>query len=489
MRLVAVLLLGAALLTACGGGAGGPDVRGEWHLVEGAVDGSALPSPGGATATLRFEAQEVRGRSFCNSFFASYRLSGDSLVLDGLGSTEMGCEPDVMAAETAFLGALARTATVTREGADLVLGGDGVRLRFSPVPPTPDRALADTRWVLETLVDGETASSTTGEPAVLVLRSDGGVEASTGCRSGAGTWLVDAGVLVLDGLAPTGDCPPELAAQDAHVAAVLGGRPAPAIDGDRLTLSAPDARGLVYRAEAEGQREDGLLGSWELIAGTADGHALPLPGGARATLTFSAGSQTGGTSFCNGYGGDYAVDGDELRFEEVAVSLVLCEGPVGEAEGAYLDALLDRTHRFTVDADRLRLSSPAGELTFRRLLPPPLDAVSDRRWLLESVGAGGTAVPATGDASLELRSGGTAAVTTGCRSFEATWRTGGDTVHLADWEYELLDCPPEVAGQDQALVDVLAGGFQLRVDGDRLVVDRADGRGAPAPTLVYRAER
>ncbi|NEK86184.1 META domain-containing protein [Blastococcus saxobsidens] len=390
-----------------------------------------------------------------------------------------------MAAEAAFLGALARATTLTREGADLVLGGDGVRLRFTPVPPTPDQALADTRWVLQTLIDGEIASSTTGEPAVLVLRTDGGAEASTGCRAGTGTWLLDAGVLVVDDLAPAGDCPPDLAAQDAHVAAVLGSGPVPAVDGDRLTLSAPDGRGLVYRAEVA---EDGLLGSWALTAGTADGNALPLPEGARATLTFSAGSRAGGTSFCNGYGGEYVVEGEELRFEEVAVSLVACEGPVGQAEGAYLGALLDRTHRFTVGADRLTLASAGVELTFRRLLPPPVDSVTDRRWLLESVGSGDDAVAATGGAALELRSGGTAAVSTGCRSFEATWQAGGDTIHLADWEYELLDCPPEVADQDRAVVQVLGGGMQLQVAGDLLTVTAADTRGAPTPTLVYRAQ-
>lgn len=488
MRLVAVLLLAVGLLSACGGSAGGQDVRGRWLFVEGTVDGVALPSPAGATATLRFDAAEVHGRSFCNSFTAGYRLAGDAFRLDGLSSTEMGCAPAVMAAERAFVAALARVTTAVREGEDLVIGGDGVRLRFTPEADVPDRALHGTRWVLQTLVDGASASSAAGEPALLVLGADGSAQASTGCRAGTGSWLLDAGVLVVDGLAVTGRCAADVIAQDEHVTAVLGSRPTPSIDGDRLTLGIPDGRGLVYRAEVDEQGGEGLLGSWALVGATADGDALPLPAGARATLTFSAGSHAGGTSFCNGYGGDYLADGDELRFEEVAVSLVMCEGPVGEAEGAYLDALLHRTHRFTVDGDRLRLASAAGELTFARLLPPPLDAVTDRRWLLESVGTGGTAVPATGGATLELRSGGTAAVSTGCRTFEATWRTGGDTVHLVDWEYELLDCPPEVAEQDRALVDVLAGGFRLRVDGDRLIVDRPDGRGTVAPTLVYRAQ-
>jgi heat shock protein HslJ len=160
----------------------------------------------------------------------------------------MACEPDVMAAETAYLGALGRAVIVAHDGADLVLTGDGIRLRFSPVPPVPDRDLAGTRWVLETLVDGEVASSTLGEPAVLVLDPDTSVDASTGCRSVTGTWLLEDGTLVVDDLLVDGDCPPEVAPQDAHVAEVLASGPAAEVAEDQLTLTAPDGRGLIYRA-------------------------------------------------------------------------------------------------------------------------------------------------------------------------------------------------------------------------------------------------
>ena len=244
-----VLLLAALLVAGCAErGSGASDVVGEWFLVEGTVDGGPLPQPAVSAATLTVTAEELSGRSFCNSYSSTYRLDGDALSIDGLGGTEMACEPDVMAAETAYLGALGRADTVAHDGADLVLTGDGVRLRFSPVPPVPDRDLAGTRWVLETVVDGEVASSTLGQPAVLLLDPDSTVEASTGCRSVTGTWLLEDGALVIDDLLVDGDCPPEVAAQDADVVAVLTGGPTAEVDEDQLTLTAPDGRGLVYRA-------------------------------------------------------------------------------------------------------------------------------------------------------------------------------------------------------------------------------------------------
>jgi heat shock protein HslJ len=104
--------------------------------------------------------------------------------------------------------------------------------------------------VLETLVLGEVASSTLGEPAVLQLDPDRTAAASTGCRSITGTWLVEDGGLIIDDLLADGaECPADVESQDAHVTAVLSAGPQVEILEDRLTLTAGDGRGLVYRAE------------------------------------------------------------------------------------------------------------------------------------------------------------------------------------------------------------------------------------------------
>jgi heat shock protein HslJ len=250
VRVGPILLGTVLLLSACGGGAraGDPDVRGDWEFAGGTVDGAVLPAPAGARATLQVDDEQVRGVSFCNHYFSAYRLSGASLALDGLGTTDMGCEPEGMTAESAYLEALGAVQTAAVDEGGLLLGGDRVRLRFAPVAPVPDSALTGTRWVLETLVDGEVASSTVGEPAVLELADDGTLRGSTGCRMLAGTWSTSGAEVLVPELRADGTCPPDLAAQDDHVLGVLGDRFAPQVDADRLTVSAPDGRGLVYRA-------------------------------------------------------------------------------------------------------------------------------------------------------------------------------------------------------------------------------------------------
>jgi heat shock protein HslJ len=249
----AVVLAALLLLAACGdrGGETSAPVRGEWQLAEGTADGAALLLPPGIGATLVLEDGEATGRSFCNHYMATYASDGQALTFDGIGGTEMGCEPDVMAAESAYLRALGAVRHARVDGEGLVLSGDGVELRFVPVAPVPDSPLEGTRWVLDTLIAGETASTTLGEPAVLQLGPDRTVTASTGCRSVTGRWLLEDDALVIDDLlAGAEPCTQDVATQDEHVFAVLGSGPRVEIEEDRLTLTGDDGRGLVYRAEA-----------------------------------------------------------------------------------------------------------------------------------------------------------------------------------------------------------------------------------------------
>jgi heat shock protein HslJ len=241
---MARVLVLVALLTvaACAGRAAGdsPDVLGDWVLVSG------VEQPAGIPATLVVEESQVRGVSFCNHYSGSYTLDGDVLAVDGLGGTDMGCDPDVLAAETAFLTALGSADRMTRDGSDLVVTGPDGSLRFSRQEPVPDRELAGTTWTLDTLVDGEVASSVLGSPT-LVLASDGTATGSTGCRGFLGTWQVAGDVLTLDVTRDDIGCPEDLGRQDEQVLAVLDAGPQYGIDGDRLTLTAPDGRALVYR--------------------------------------------------------------------------------------------------------------------------------------------------------------------------------------------------------------------------------------------------
>lgn len=234
----------------CGTATGSPpEITGEWELVEFSRGGAVVPEPVDGRATLVVTDGQLGGTSFCNSYSGTYRLDGDDLSVTGLGGTEMACAPGLMEAESAYLAALGAVEQAATADGYLVLSGGDAELRYRPLPEVPASDLVGTEWVLETLLDGEIASSTTGMWAVLELAGDGTLTASTGCRGLTGTWALEGDVVRVTGVAPEAvTCEPDVAAQDDQVVAVLSADFQVAVTGDSLTVTGADGLGLVYRA-------------------------------------------------------------------------------------------------------------------------------------------------------------------------------------------------------------------------------------------------
>lgn len=253
------LLLGAVLLAGCGSSAASmapppsapaEDPLGAWELAAGMVDGVALPVLDDNPITVVVEGSRISGRSACNEYGGRIEPAPAGVVIGELSGTDMACAPDeVMALESAYLAALRRVRSIDVVEGSLAMRGDGVDLRFERQPEPPVAELVDTTWVLETIFVGDIASTPTGEPAALELRSDGTLVGGTGCRSFTGRWI-QAGAEIQAPELRMGEmeCPSELASQDSHVVSVIGDGFIPSIEGDLLTLLDPGGVGLVYRA-------------------------------------------------------------------------------------------------------------------------------------------------------------------------------------------------------------------------------------------------
>lgn len=229
--------------------AGPADANGDWRLTAGTVDGAAFPLDDRWPVTLMIEGTTVGGTGACNGYGGEIVVRDGAVQFGEMGMTAMGCEPEVMAIESAYHAALARIRLASMDGEALILAGEGVSLRFERIPPVPLAELIDTDWTLEALVTGAAASSVAGEPATLILHGDGRFEGSTGCRTFSGRYQEIGGEVVATEMAMDDRaCPAELAAQDSHVTSVLGDGFTAAIDGNRLTVTAAGAIGLVYVA-------------------------------------------------------------------------------------------------------------------------------------------------------------------------------------------------------------------------------------------------
>jgi len=240
-----LLLSGCSLLS----GSGTTSLDGEWLLQAGTNQGQAVPIVAGSKITLKIDGNQAGGSAACNLYGGTIQVNGSSIAISALSMTEMACQENVMASESAYLAALPRATMAARSGNGLLLTGPQVELRFTLVPEVANANVVGTTWLLESLITGEAVSSTVGERVTLQLSGDGRLTASTGCRDVTGSYSISDGQVqvTLDPYDTIG-CAAEVGDQDEHILEVLSHGFGISVDGDRLTLTAGD-KGIGYRAE------------------------------------------------------------------------------------------------------------------------------------------------------------------------------------------------------------------------------------------------
>lgn len=257
-----VSLLCALLLVSCGQPSepapGSPQpaepasLEGGWRLVDGRGPDGDIPKGDDIQITLEIEGSQVGGRSACNQYFAEIVETEDTFRLRGIGSTDMGCEPELMDAESRYHRALSEVDSRRMEGEVLVLSGGKSELLFKKIAPQPTAQLIDTEWQLEGLIagNGDEGSVSSVQPATLTLHGDGRLSGSTGCRELTGTWQERPGHIATPEFGAEGRCSEALRDQDDHVVGVIGDGFVAEIEGASLTLTDPGgANGLLYRAD------------------------------------------------------------------------------------------------------------------------------------------------------------------------------------------------------------------------------------------------
>jgi heat shock protein HslJ/membrane-bound inhibitor of C-type lysozyme len=108
------------------GGAPADLLRGrDWRIVR--VDGRDLAADAGATLAFGADGR-AGGETGCNRFFATWRLTGESLAFVGLGSTRKACAAPLMEQEQRLLAALDRVRAFDfgPDGSLRLLDGKGV---------------------------------------------------------------------------------------------------------------------------------------------------------------------------------------------------------------------------------------------------------------------------------------------------------------------------------------------------------------------------
>ena len=232
--------------------AAGESLDGDWVLVSGTVDGSALALDEDYRITMSIDGSEIGGTAACNSYGGSVSIDDGTFSIGEVSQTERGCEPAIMELESAFLQGLFKANSAVRSADTASITGEGVDYTFEVVAPVPVADLVGTTWVLDTLISGITASSTvsSAEPATLVLVAEGTFTGGTGCRTISGDYVISGDVVQFTSFGADGECGVDVADQDGQVVSVLGDGFTVEIDGDRLTATAAGGEGLSYKAKS-----------------------------------------------------------------------------------------------------------------------------------------------------------------------------------------------------------------------------------------------
>lgn len=121
--------------------------------------------------------------------------------------------------------------------------------------------------------------------------------------------------------------------------------------------------GVALSACASGENNRPLIGSWRLTAyGPVDSTAPAVPD-VEATLNFTEdGSLTGDTG-CNQFGGNYILEGNQLTFDNIVSTLILCP-ELQMAQEEAIQRVLTETATFNIEGDTLTIINNDTVLVF-----------------------------------------------------------------------------------------------------------------------------
>jgi heat shock protein HslJ len=218
------------------------------------VAGLDVPGAEKVLPTIAFADGSVSGSAGCNTFNGSYTLSGDTLTLGQLATTNMACGPVESAVEKIVLDRLGKVATYQATADSLTLSDSSgaTLLTFAPAPAGVEGA-----WVATGYLNADKAAFVSiilDSEVTALFGADGTVSGTSGCNTYSGGYTIDGDTLAISQLINTQmacDSPEGVMDQESVYLAALQSSVTFQNDGATLTLlDAEGRRTVTYTAAA-----------------------------------------------------------------------------------------------------------------------------------------------------------------------------------------------------------------------------------------------
>ena len=251
-----------AMLGACGDdgpsspASGLAALRGRTYVTrEITIDGTTAATPQGVRIEITFGADATLGaRAGCNSIGGTYHFAGDVLVAGRLTQTEMACAPELMALDTTVVALLSAAPRVTFADGTVTVTSPNAMLALTDIDAAdPASPFVGTVWILDTIVQGETASSLPRglpKPIALTFTDTGDYVVDTGCNGVGGTYTKNGTtVRVKPGPSTLMACANPLGSLETSIGSFFAtGTITAKTDRHRLMLTAADGSGFGFAA-------------------------------------------------------------------------------------------------------------------------------------------------------------------------------------------------------------------------------------------------
>ncbi|GAB2552049.1 hypothetical protein GCM10027269_00140 [Kribbella endophytica] len=242
---------GLVVLTGCGQDLASSGLGGKTYLSTALTENGTPKKPAPNTRiSLQFKDDgSLFANAGCNSIGGKVSISGDKLKAGDLNMTNMACDGPRQQQEEWLLAILNSEPTWKADADKLTItsGGSVIQLQDREIVQ-PDVALDGTKWVLDSVIAGETVSSPSNGGAYLTINGDR-VTGSTSCNDLQGVVARTGDRLTFGEIGTTRRaCTGPAAELEKTVLATLNGEVTYTLDADKLQLRTPAKTGLDFKA-------------------------------------------------------------------------------------------------------------------------------------------------------------------------------------------------------------------------------------------------